>query len=165
MTRFDAKEAIERARLGRLTSQIVPGAVFIVNEDFVYWPESRSKPRGHDSHRVIIVQAPSLCSPQSKPNTVLVVPCSSTGPGGAAPWDYVLPEGERGFDKPRIVVYVSLIQPVLKSDLQSYKDRISEKALREIQSIAAANMGIIVRPLDLSPRGEAKGESGATNDR
>jgi hypothetical protein len=129
-----------------------PGAVWLIKDEVLVWPEGRDKPRGHEHHRVILLQDEELCRPSMGPATVMVIPCSSSGTGGAARWDYLLPEGEEGFDKPRIIAYVSLIQPILKTDLNQYNGQVSKETLTELKARAQWIMSIQRMPARLPDR-------------
>jgi hypothetical protein len=129
-----------------------PGAVFIVPDEFIAWPASRGANRGHETRWVIVFQSIGLCAIRNKPDTLTVIPCSSSGTGGAAPWDYLIPPEDTCFTKPRVVAYVSLAQPILKIDLRTTKGHVLPSTLAQITAIAAKNMGLIAAPLDIPHR-------------
>lgn len=134
-----------------------PGAVYLVSDGALSWPESQVV-RGHDKHPVIILQDQELCDRRG-PATITVIPCSSTGPGGACPWDYLIPDAEKAFNKKHIVAYVSLAQPILKDDLGKHLGQLSKEAVGEIKAIAASNLAIQRRAAALPPRSPAPSEA------
>jgi hypothetical protein len=82
----------------------------------------------------------------------MAIPCSSSGTGAASPWDFLIPEGENGFDKPRVIAYVSLVQPILKTDLNQYVDQVSKETLAELRARAQWVMSIQRMPARLPDR-------------
>ncbi|WP_437336080.1 type II toxin-antitoxin system PemK/MazF family toxin [Sorangium sp. So ce394] len=158
MGKLDLKAAAERA--SAVQSRTRPGAVYLILDEVLNWPDSRDKPRGHKHHRVILLQDEELCRPNRGPATIMVVPCSSTGVGAAAPWDFVLPEGESGFDKPRVVAYTSLVQPILKTDLNQYLGQVSKSTLTEIKARAQLVLSIQRMPIKLPDRPPAHSDEG-----
>ena len=138
-----------------LVDKIKPGAVFIVKDENVALPDERREGAParsmHDTRRVIIVQSAAL-NAKANPNTVSVVPCSASGPGAACPWDLLLVD-EEPFTKQRVVAYVSLQQPMLKSELLAYQGQISEAALLNLHRVALENLGLATSaPPVLPPR-------------
>lgn len=110
-----------------------PGAVFAVKDDLIVFPEERlpgaGPPTEHVTRRVILVQALPLIRSASL-KTVLIVPCSASSTVGAS--DVSIPDGESGFDAKNVVAFTSLVQPILKSDLGSFKAVVGDKTLGDI---------------------------------
>ncbi len=106
-----------------LARHIRPGAVFAIRDEAVDFPESQLATAGprtrHPTRRAIVVQA-AVWGSSKRPRTVLVVPCSASQSAPTPPWDIQVPGGTPGFDAPNVVAYTSLVQPVLKSDLEAY---------------------------------------------
>jgi hypothetical protein len=128
-----------------------PGAVFAVTDDAVDFPAQRIEGTGarkpHETRRVIILQARRLCIASSI-KTIVIVPCSASHQGDVGDWDLELPHGEDGFDAPRVVAYVSLAQPVLKSDLRKHEGQISADTLIRLQQVLALNTAIVGSAMD-----------------
>lgn len=162
----DLKALAAKAR-GLASSEIVkdmtPGAVFIARDPAIQFPESRLEGAGtrdiHATRRVIVVQARELNARQS-PKTLLVVPCSASSTI-CGEWDFEIPDGENAFDKPKVVAYASLVQPILKRDLEKFVGNLTDGTLRRLQQIVARNLGLIQgqtlplpEPLALTPGSE-----------
>jgi hypothetical protein len=60
MARFDPKAAASRAKTAT-PQRMRPGAVWLIADEVIGWPESRGKPRGHTHRRVILLQDEDLC--------------------------------------------------------------------------------------------------------
>ena len=131
---FDAKAAAAKARgLAPLktVNLMLPGAVFNVPDLRVVLPEARVPGRGartvHPTRPVILV-SPTSHLRSGTLLTLLVVPCSASHKG-VCPDDFEIPANESAFDQPRVVAYVSLVQPMLKSDLGTHAGQLSVEAL------------------------------------
>jgi len=136
--RPDLRAKIERAKkaAGLAPKEIIaaakPGAVFAVKDDVIALPEERIEGSGvrtlHETRRAIVV---------------LVVPCSASAKGPVASCDLEIPQGEPGFDAPRVVAFASLIQPVLKADLDKHYGQISDETLLKLQTVIAVNLDLV----------------------
>lgn len=126
MPKFDPRALLKdaKARKGLASPAILgglrTGAVVEVTDSSITWPESRlpgAGPRtGHPRRRAIVVQRQEWIR-AADPPTLLVVPCSASHSGLVLGCDLEIPDDEPHFTKERVVAYVSLIQPVLKSDV------------------------------------------------
>jgi hypothetical protein len=140
-----------------------PGAVFTVKDIAIQLPEERipnAPPRTpHPNRRVIIMQEEAL-SQAAEPKTLLVIPCSASR-GGAERWNFGVPMGEPGFDKPVVVAFTTLAQPILKSDLDAFCDQITDDTLTALRRRLLENLGIAT-PIaaHLPPRDEVAVEHG-----
>jgi mRNA-degrading endonuclease toxin of MazEF toxin-antitoxin module len=126
-----------------LAKQLRDGAVFLVDDKAIDFPESKipgAPPRTFHRGRIVIVTQAQFLG-LAKPKTMLVVPCSTsfTTPG---PGDYVIPETEAAFDR-RAVALTRLVQPVLKSCVQKYVDRLSPETLVALKHAIAQVMGLM----------------------
>jgi len=140
-----------------LIQEACPGAVFAVNDQAIVLPEERISGNRtiHATRRVIIVQARRLIN-SLRPCTIAVVPCSASQQRAAGTWDLLLEQDEQGFDAPNVVAYVSLLQPILKSDLVKCYGFIRETTLFTIQRMIAENLGMIPSSrINLPPRDKA----------
>ncbi len=156
----DAKISAARQAAGlapkNLISHAKPGAVFSIKDSTIVFPEDRREGSGvralHATRRAIIVQ----CAAQARalsPRTLLVVPCSASQRGVCGHHDLEIPAGEPGFNADQVVAYASLVQPVLKADLDVYHGQISDQTLQKLQSVLAVNLGLIqATSLALPPR-------------
>lgn len=151
MSKFDPKAALSRAKTAP-QARVRPGAVYLILDEVINWPKARDAQRGHTQRFVIVLQDQELCLPDRGPQTVMVIPCSSSGSGGAAPWDFLIPDGESGFDKTHVIAYVSLVQPILKTDLNQYLGQVSKATVEEIKVRAQWLMAIQRSPLKLPER-------------
>lgn len=143
-----ARKAQAARKLGLALPEVIKdacsGAVFAVKDEAIVFPEERlGGIRGkHATRRVILIQMPKLVT-SARPCTISVVPCSASQGAPAGHWDLLLPSDEQGFDAPNVVAYVSLLQPILKSDLVKCYGFIRETTLLTIQSMIAQNLGLI----------------------
>lgn len=145
---LDRKALAVKAR-GLASSELVrhmaPGAVFIARDPAIQFPESQLEGAGardlHAGRRVIVVQARELNARQS-PKTLLVVPCSASS-ALCGEWDFEIPDGETAFDKPKVVAYASLMQPILKRDLVKFVGNLTDGTLLQLQQIVARNLGFV----------------------
>jgi mRNA-degrading endonuclease toxin of MazEF toxin-antitoxin module len=150
--RPDLRAKIERAKkaAGLAPKEIIeaakPGAVFAVKDDVIALPEERIEGSGvrtlHETRRAIVVQTMPQCR-AARPLTLLVVPCSASAKGPVASCDLEIPQGEPGFDAPRVVAFASLIQPVLKADLDKHYGQISDETLLKLQTVIAVNLDLV----------------------
>lgn len=154
-----ARQAAEAAKVGLASPSLIrnarPGAVYLVKDKSVDLPETRipgAPPRAaHPFRHVIVVQSETMCR-SGKPPTVLVVPCSASR-GGAESWNFEVPGSEVAFNKPVVVALTSLVQPVLKSDLESYLGELTPQTLDLLQRRLLENLGIATPvEIDLGPR-------------
>lgn len=115
----------------RLIQHAAPGEVFQVQNEAICFPEARLGNRTkHDLRFVLVLQSATACKRPSL-KTILVAPRSASWLPG--PFDLEL-LNETGFTKPRVSVYTSLVQPILKSDLTVHMGSVSSdgwaKAIR-----------------------------------
>lgn len=109
-------------------ARLCQGAVYVIprepetpgkaSERVVGFPDLRlpgAGPRADHDCRVIVLTPSALCDDDDV-NTVHVVPCSTSARGLCSPHDLDVAPTEPGFSKANRA-YVSIIQPVLKSDL------------------------------------------------
>ncbi len=109
-------------------ARLCQGAVYVIPrepetpgrlaESVVAFPALRlpgAGPRADHDYRVIVLTPSALCD-DDELNTVHVVPCSTSARGLCSPHDLEIAATEFGFSKANRA-YVSIIQPVLKSDL------------------------------------------------
>lgn len=138
-----AKEEAARAGLApvELIRMAHPGAVFEVTDAAIDFPESRLDGAGrrekHPYRFAIVVQDVSHClNPKLK--TVLVIPCSASSELKLPTVDLMLTD-EPAFSKAQSVAYVSLMQPILKSDLKKGRGDVRPETLvdllRRVQSL------------------------------
>ena len=126
-----------------------------MNDRSINFPKERLPSAGprdyHGTRRVIIVQAQVYCRAAS-PITLVVVPCSASS-SEVGPCDMVLPDGENGFTEPKVVAYVSLMQPVLKSDLDKHCGQLRPDTLDDLQRLVMKTLELgSIMTLDLPPR-------------
>jgi mRNA-degrading endonuclease toxin of MazEF toxin-antitoxin module len=147
---FSARDAANRAR-GLADKQtvdnMVQGAVFSIADKLVLFPNERQEsagPRSEHRYRPVIVVQSVVWNRRAKPNTVLVVPCSSSSTPGPA--DVSIPEGEPAFSAAS-VAYTCLAQPILKSDLGKYHGMVSAPLLNALRESIASLFGIAQTPL------------------
>lgn len=89
------------------------GAVYHVPGEEIVLPTHVD--RGTEKvRRVVVLQSTIVCARQDIA-TVLVAPASTTEPGG--PFDHQNDGLENGFTVDDVVIFTSLIQPILKKDL------------------------------------------------
>lgn len=137
-----------------LIQQARPGAVFAVNDEAIAFPGERlhGSRKMHETRRVIIVQDAQL-NILRNPNTVSVVPCSASQTGPVGDWEFSIPSGEEAFDAASVIAYLSLLQPVLKSDLVKCYGCLRDVTLLKIQMRIAQNLGLIASSsVNLPPR-------------
>lgn len=104
----------------KLTGQLQMGAVCIIKDEAIHFPEDRLRPAGtrslHESRRVILLQRTEICQ-RDDILTVLVAPCTGSHQGAVPPWSFRIPDDEPGFTKSGVVAMMSILQPVLKRDI------------------------------------------------
>lgn len=147
-----------------IIQQARPGAVFAVKDEAIQFPAERlGKARTfHETRRVLVIQG-ALLNAQSNPNTITVVPCSASQFGLPGDWEFSIPPEEEGFDATGVVAYLSLIQPVLKSDLIKCYGYLKDTTLLEIQKKIGRNLGLISSTnLKLPPRADIRLDDVAT---
>lgn len=125
-------------------SRLKPGSVWWTKDKLVSFPEARipSKPARvfHEGRPVVVLQDESLCA-KAERKTVIVVPCSTKSEhagAGDLVWEDVEP-----FQKGPIAIYATLIQPLLKSDLDRFMGAISVPRLTELRRMVLQNMGLV----------------------
>jgi mRNA-degrading endonuclease toxin of MazEF toxin-antitoxin module len=126
-TDFEAKKRMKEALAERglavpeILHRLKTGSVVLVNDSAISLPEGRLPKAGprtmHEKRRAIVVQRKMWIN-AAEPPTLLVVPCSASA-DKVLPCDLQIPDDEPHFTKEKIVAFVSLIQPVLKSDVTS----------------------------------------------
>lgn len=143
----DLKALAARARglaPPRLSANARAGAVFTADDKSIHFPTDALPNSGqrnlHANRRVIIFQEYRL-NTAAAPPTILVIPCSASASKCSA-WDFEVPKGEGGFDAERVVAYVSMVQPILKSHLLAHKGDLSADALSELRKRMLAVIGI-----------------------
>lgn len=150
MTKRQASSLKERARRAQglappdLIRPASPGAVYKIKDEAIQFPLERLPDAGprskHTVRWVIVAQAANFCR-SAVPQTISVVPCSASSviPG---PCDLLL-ENESGFTEAKVVAYVSMLQPVLKSDLVEFCGYIGTGALPRFQAVLLRNLGFL----------------------
>jgi mRNA-degrading endonuclease toxin of MazEF toxin-antitoxin module len=127
----------------KLVPKMVPGAVFIVSEGVLTFPEERAGTvtKNYDGRRVIIVQGATRNRAAAVP-TVLVVPCTASR--SHAPLGTLeVPEPlQAGFTKPFIVVLATHVQPVLKGDLKKHVGDVPAAVLGRLQTAILQNLSL-----------------------
>lgn len=121
---FLAQREQDRQRAGHapdsLTGQLQMGAVCIIRDEAIQFPEDRLRPAGtrslHESRRVIALQRTEICQ-RDDILTILVAPCTGSHKGDVPPWSFRIPDDEPGFTKSGVVAMLSLLQPILKRDI------------------------------------------------
>lgn len=88
--------------------------------------------------RVVILQSDVVCSMTGVP-TVLAAPCSASTATG--PMDHEFEEPPIGFTEPP-TVFVSIMQPFLKTDLERFEGNIGSEALELLLHKALALLGL-----------------------
>jgi mRNA-degrading endonuclease toxin of MazEF toxin-antitoxin module len=110
--------------------------VFSVIDGAIEFPDSHQQGAGarteHGSRRCIVVQT-AIWGNSTRPTTVLVVPCSASQRGPAAPWDFQIPSGADAFDRDHVIAFTSLVQPVLKSDLLAHHGDLDPRTLLDFR--------------------------------
>lgn len=101
---------------------VLAGAVFVVDDAVIQLPESRlpggMARRTHETRRVVIL-SPSLWCQDGTLTVVQVAPCSGHPPATPAhPLDLQLATADEPGFTLAARIYVSLAQPILKSDLR-----------------------------------------------
>jgi hypothetical protein len=134
---FDARRLLAAALARGLerpefTGSFGPGTVVSLKDEAIDFPTDRLPNAGartvHDFRRAIILQVREWAN-ANRPVTLLVVPCSASHRGDVGAWDVRIPDGTAGFTKPSIVAYTSLIQPVLKSDVEAIHGNLDAATL------------------------------------
>lgn len=119
-----------------------PGVVFSVVDAFITFPEDRLPGAGkrspHDWRTVVIIQS-YLLNIKERPRTILVVPCTSEYVGAVGTADLAVPAGEPPFDRKNVVILASLVQPILKVDLERPIGELSAEMWGKLQALVAAN--------------------------
>jgi hypothetical protein len=54
-----------------------------------------------------------------------------------------IPDGEQGFTDSNVVAYLSLAQPILKSDLKDFCGCLSDETLLKLQGVILRNLGLV----------------------
>lgn len=106
-----------------LASKIRFGAVFLVPDAIVVFPEERlaaAGPRSEHALRPVIVLQATKLGNVPRPLTVLVAPVSTSPQARSEAWNVPVYADTPGFDKPG-TAYVALSQPILKEDLKIFK--------------------------------------------
>jgi len=129
-----------------LIQQAKPGAIFTVVDKAIAFPNERLPGAGarllHSVRPVVVMMARLRCT-SSQPNTLLVVPCSSSHKGMVGDWDLAVPSSERAFRNHPTVAYASLVQPILKSELDERWGDVSPEFLVALQRVLASNMALV----------------------
>ena len=135
------KAAASARREGLLPRELVgdlkPGSVWIVADQEINLPDSRIEIKPdrvlHETRRVIIVQVGEYLRSRD-PETILVVPTSaSRGTNDLRRGDVELPPQCPGFTKSGVVAFPRLVQPLLKSDLQTCVGHLPDKTLQQVR--------------------------------
>lgn len=137
-----------------------PGAIYVAKDEHLRFPVSEAigKRERKFVRPVVVVQDRQL-SRAGDPQTILVVPCSSTSPT-PNPWDYLIPGDEEAFDRAHVIAYTSLVQPIVKAALVEYKGQLRPQTLVEIQRIIVANLGLLQTiEIELPPRNNVRKSS------
>jgi hypothetical protein len=141
------REAAKRAIAGhhRVLSRARPGTVYTLKDELVVLPEHRLPEHPerslHPKRRVILVQAREWAV-GPEPLVVLVVPTTASFRGEPGPWDFAIPDGEPGFTAEGVVAVISLLQPVLKTDLERCEGSLRTETLLRFQAKIAAVLGL-----------------------
>lgn len=142
-----------------LLPQARPGAILIVKDEAIDFPEARLSDVGertfHPGRYVVLVQAVDLNRAVS-PKTLLVVPCTASA-REVAGHDVRIPDAEAAFSREGVVAMVSLTQPVLKSDLKECAGHLTPATLAAIQAMLLRFLGLA----DLLPAAARSHEAGA----
>src|SRR4051812_37634982 len=110
---FDPSKYTKRQTTG--VTRYVAGEVYLVDDKCLMYPDQRAR-KPHDTDRRVIVLQDESASAYEKLKTLLVAPCSASW--GAGPFDFDFGETlPNGFTKSP-TVFVSLVQPILKTDLR-----------------------------------------------
>jgi len=129
-----------RAQSAQGKHSIRAGDVYVVDDRALNLPSALTRTM-HESRHVIVVQSERFTNlPQQK--TVMVVPCSKSY--GIGPFDCEF-EDENGFAPGVVKVFVSLIQPLLKTDLGKRKGSITTQSLLGLRSQLLLGLGIPIR--------------------
>jgi mRNA-degrading endonuclease toxin of MazEF toxin-antitoxin module len=132
---------------------LAPGAVWWAQDEFVQLPEERVETGDREIHArrpVVVFQSLHLCA-ASRPVTVLIAPCSTkTDRAGAG--DLMLLE-TGPFDAKTVVVYLTLLQPLLKRELVKFMGHLPHDKFRMLQAQLAQNLALAQdRRLAVPPR-------------
>lgn len=108
--------------------------MFIVDDSLVHFPEDPGR-TPYEGRRVVVIQSGAFCA-APLPRTVLVAPCSPSTESRVGDYDYRIPEGtkEPAFTKSGIVIFTSLVMPILKSGLKQCAGDLSERSWVEVQA-------------------------------
>lgn len=128
-----------------LIRELRPGAVFLVKDEAIDFPEDRipgATPRTeHEKRRVIVVNDPALGRATS-PRSLLVVPCTASQRRALSPWHFEIPQNEAAFTGGYVVALAHLVQPILKSDLEKCVGVLSPASFVALQAKVAQNLGL-----------------------
>src|SRR6478609_8543748 len=117
---------------------IFEGEVYLVDDSKLWLPnEARTV---HEARHVVVLQAGRVTNTDNQ-KTVLVLPCSTSVPPGPVHHELV---DENGFKPGEVSVFVSLIQPMLKSLLTHRTGVISKDAQHRLRSQLLLAVGIPV---------------------
>jgi mRNA-degrading endonuclease toxin of MazEF toxin-antitoxin module len=123
--------------LGAERPVILAGEVYIVDDAELNLPSDAPR-RTHPKRHVIVLQSENATAvPEQR--TVLVAPCSASRMPG--PFDHEF-ETENGFAERDIAVFVSLVQPFLKSKLTARQGRVSSATLDILLTRVAGILGL-----------------------
>lgn len=128
-----------------IAGKIHPGAVFVVKDEAIDFPEDAlpgATRTMHETRRVIVCTALHLCQTRS-PKSVMVVPCTASRTSAPASWHFQIPDGEPGFSADCVIALPQITQPILRSDLIKYVDTIRTGTLVALQAKIAEILGLI----------------------
>lgn len=133
---FDPSKYAKKPTAGVV--RYVAGEVYLVDDKCLTYPDQRAR-KPHETDRRVIVLQDESASAYGNLKTLLVAPCSATwGPG---PFDLdfgeVLPNG---FTKSP-TVFVSLVQPILKTDLWRREGTLLPEELDPLMDLVAQLFG------------------------
>ena len=124
---------IAQPRCGAFEARAAPGAVYIVDDSAVRYPDHLDRVPHTTGRRVIVVQS-QVYSKGFKPSSILVVPCSTSHKGEVGGYDYEIPATETAFTGERVVAYTTLVMPVSKRMFRSYVGKVTDDTLFELQT-------------------------------
>jgi hypothetical protein len=156
--RVDVAAIEQRVRVGRAASNMAkyglappeiirharPGAVFVVKDEAIAFPQERvpdASRTEHETRRVIVCNDLALCR-ATAPNTLLVVPCTASQ-GEVSDWHLAIPSDEPAFTAAKVVALTQLVQPILKSDLIRFVGVLTAGTFVRLQARVAQNLGLL----------------------
>ena len=147
-----AKGLMPRAQM----KDLKPGSVWWAVDRALSLPDSRIEGKNERKDKgkrpvVVVQQMPLLAS--KDPETVLVVPCSSSrGTNDLRKGDFIPPPRCEPFRDAEVTIHARLVQPLLKADLAECVGRLPEEVYRGLQRELAKVLDL-PRPLpSIAPR-------------